>query len=114
VGSSLSHNPVGLHSLFWGTAFLLIFLIFSLPRKTDLERKIEIYNFSARTRQLFVRLLALVKWANSASKVDKSAVSTTETNAYISVDKVSHVSKNFDLIWQVQWQLKPFIGIVGL
>ncbi|XP_049856745.1 mediator of RNA polymerase II transcription subunit 14 [Schistocerca gregaria] len=44
-----------------------------LPRKTDMERKIEIYNFSARTRQLFVRLLALVKWANSASKVDKSA-----------------------------------------
>ncbi|KAK0164402.1 hypothetical protein PV328_003035 [Microctonus aethiopoides] len=44
-----------------------------LPRKTDMERKIEIYNYSARTRQLFVRLLALVKWANSASKVDKSA-----------------------------------------
>lgn len=51
-------------------------LISSLPRKTDMERKIEIYNFSARTRQLFVRLLALVKWASSASKVDKSAVST--------------------------------------
>lgn len=46
-----------------------------LPRKTDMERKIEIHNYSARTRQLFVRLLALVKWANSASKVDKSAVS---------------------------------------
>lgn len=51
-------------------------MIFSLPRKTDMERKIEIYNYSARTRQLFVRLLALVKWANSASKVDKSAVCT--------------------------------------
>lgn len=48
---------------------------FSLPSKSDRERKIEIYNFSARTRQLFIRLLALVKWANSASKVDKSAVS---------------------------------------
>lgn len=48
--------------------------LFRLPRKTDMERKIEIYNFSARTRQLYVRLLALVKWANSASKVDKSAV----------------------------------------
>ncbi|XP_012231892.1 mediator of RNA polymerase II transcription subunit 14 isoform X4 [Linepithema humile] len=43
-----------------------------LPRKTDMERKIEIYNFAVRTRQLYVRLLALVKWANSASKVDKS------------------------------------------
>lgn len=40
-----------------------------------MERKIEIYNFSARTRQLFIRLIALVKWANSVSKVDKSAVS---------------------------------------
>lgn len=45
-----------------------------LPRKSDLDRKIEIYNYSARTRQLFIRLLALVKWANSASKVDKSSV----------------------------------------
>lgn len=39
-----------------------------------MERKIEIYNFSARTRQLFIRLIALVKYANSVSKVDKSAV----------------------------------------
>lgn len=48
-------------------------LFFRLPRKTDMERKIEIYKFSARTRQLFVRLLALVKWASSATKVDRSA-----------------------------------------
>lgn len=54
-----------------------VFCIFRLPRKTDMERKIEIYNFSARTRQLYVRLLALVKWANSASKVDKSTVRYT-------------------------------------
>ncbi|XP_065205637.1 mediator of RNA polymerase II transcription subunit 14 [Planococcus citri] len=43
-----------------------------LPRKTDMERKIEIFNYANRTRQLFIRLMALVKWANSASKVDKS------------------------------------------
>ena len=42
-----------------------------LPRKTDMERKIEIFNFSSRTRMLFVRLLALVKWASSAGKVEK-------------------------------------------
>lgn len=42
-----------------------------------MERKIEIYNFATRTRQLFVRLLALVKWANSASKVEKSAVNSS-------------------------------------
>lgn len=42
-----------------------------LPRKTDMERKIEIMLFANRNRQLFTRLLALVKWASSASKVDK-------------------------------------------
>ena len=42
-----------------------------LPRKTDMDRKIEIFNFSSRTRMLFVRLLALVKWASSAGKVEK-------------------------------------------
>ena len=46
-----------------------------LPRKTDMERKIEIVQFASRTRQLFIRLLAIVKWANSAGKVDKCAVS---------------------------------------
>jgi hypothetical protein len=45
-----------------------------------MERKIEIYNFSARTRQLFIRLLALVKWASSAAKVDTSAVSLIFNN----------------------------------
>lgn len=40
-----------------------------------MERKQEIYNFAARTRLLGVRLLALVKWASSAAKVDKSVVS---------------------------------------
>lgn len=61
-------QPISLH---------LWLVLFRLPRKTDMERKIEIYNFSARTRQLYVRLLALVKWANSASKVDKSTVRYT-------------------------------------
>ena len=42
-----------------------------LPRKSDLERKIEIVTFVNRTKQLFIRLLALVKWAGSASKVEK-------------------------------------------
>ncbi|XP_043223029.1 mediator of RNA polymerase II transcription subunit 14-like [Amphibalanus amphitrite] len=44
-----------------------------LPRKNDMERKIEIVQFASRTRQLCIRLLALVKWAGSVSKVDKSA-----------------------------------------
>jgi len=37
-------------------------------------RKIEIVQFASRTRQLFVRLLALVKWMNSTSKVNKCGV----------------------------------------
>uniref|UniRef100_A0A8C5SNI9 Mediator of RNA polymerase II transcription subunit 14 n=1 Tax=Laticauda laticaudata TaxID=8630 RepID=A0A8C5SNI9_LATLA len=39
------------------------------------DEKIEIVQFASRTRQLFVRLLALVKWANNAGKVEKCAVS---------------------------------------
>ena len=42
-----------------------------LPRKTDFERKVEIVNFAERTRQLFIRLLALVKWAGGASKIEQ-------------------------------------------
>lgn len=42
-----------------------------LPRKTDFERKVEIVNFAERTRQLFIRLLALVKWASGASKIEQ-------------------------------------------
>lgn len=42
-----------------------------LPRKTDFERKVEIVNFAERTRQLFIRLLALVKWAGTASKIEQ-------------------------------------------
>uniref|UniRef100_A0A8C5NXY2 Mediator of RNA polymerase II transcription subunit 14 n=1 Tax=Jaculus jaculus TaxID=51337 RepID=A0A8C5NXY2_JACJA len=45
-----------------------------LPRKSDVERKIEIVQFASRTRQLFVRLLALVKWANDAGRVEKCAM----------------------------------------
>jgi len=37
-------------------------------------RKIEIVKFAQRTRQLFIRLLAVVKWAKSAGKVDVCTV----------------------------------------
>uniref|UniRef100_A0A8C9PBA2 Mediator of RNA polymerase II transcription subunit 14 n=1 Tax=Spermophilus dauricus TaxID=99837 RepID=A0A8C9PBA2_SPEDA len=55
--------------------FNQFFFLLRLPRKSDVERKIEIVQFASRTRQLFVRLLALVKWANNAGKVEKCAVS---------------------------------------
>ena len=43
-----------------------------LPRKTDMERKVEIFNWASKTRMSLIRLLGLVKWAsNSCSKVEK-------------------------------------------
>jgi len=48
----------------------ILLLLLSIP-----SRKIEIVQFASRTRQQFVRLLALVKWAASADRVDKCQVS---------------------------------------
>lgn len=70
-----------------GTAILLLILLVVL-----LSRKIEISEFASRTRQMFVRLLALVKWANSVSKVEKCAV--CKTFIYEEVEKCS-VCKTF-------------------
>ena len=42
-----------------------------LPSKADIERKIEIIQFATKTRNQFIRLLALVKWASCADRVDK-------------------------------------------
>jgi mediator of RNA polymerase II transcription subunit 14 len=50
---------------------LVVELAELMPRKTDMERKVSIFQFASRTRMMLVRLLALVKWASSASKVDK-------------------------------------------
>ncbi|EUB58559.1 Mediator of RNA polymerase II transcription subunit [Echinococcus granulosus] len=49
----------------------LMHLVDLLPSKTDLEKKIELAKFFSRTRNLFIRLEALTKWANTSSKVDK-------------------------------------------
>ena len=38
------------------------------------NRKIEIVKFASKTRQQFISLLAVVKWAASADKVDKCQV----------------------------------------
>ncbi|CAF1634605.1 unnamed protein product [Didymodactylos carnosus] len=34
-----------------------------MARKPEVERKIDIVMFASRTRQLFIRILAVVKWA---------------------------------------------------
>ncbi|CAG7734428.1 unnamed protein product [Allacma fusca] len=66
-----------------------------LPRKTDMERKQEIFNFAARTRLLAVRLLALVKWASSAAKVDKSVhiMNFLEKQSMLFIDTADTLSR---------------------
>lgn len=66
-----------------------------LPRRTDMERKIDIVQFASRTRLLFVRLLALVKWANSASKVDKCGMisSFLDQQAMLFVDTADRLAR---------------------
>ncbi|MFT7799734.1 mediator of RNA polymerase II transcription subunit 14-like [Arapaima gigas] len=65
-----------------------------LPRKTDMERKIEIVQFASRTRQLFVRLLALVKWASNAGKVEKCAMisSFLDQQTFLFVDTADRLA----------------------
>ena len=60
-------NAVSIHGFHNKWLKLLQFSIFC--------RKIEIVQFASKTRQQFVRLLALVKWAASAERVDKCQVS---------------------------------------
>ncbi|PKU39489.1 hypothetical protein llap_10209 [Limosa lapponica baueri] len=56
--------------------------------------KIEIVQFASRTRQLFVRLLALVKWANNAGKVEKCAMisSFLDQQAILFVDTADRLA----------------------
>uniref|UniRef100_A0A8C9T7X1 Mediator of RNA polymerase II transcription subunit 14 n=1 Tax=Scleropages formosus TaxID=113540 RepID=A0A8C9T7X1_SCLFO len=65
-----------------------------LPRKNDMERKIEIVQFASRTRQLFVRLLALVKWAGNAGKVEKCAMISNflDQQAFLFVDTADRLA----------------------
>ncbi len=67
----------------WRGAFQIFFIpslllssniLFKCLSPVSFFRKIEIVQFASRTRQLFVRLLALVKWASNAGKVEKCAV----------------------------------------
>ncbi|XP_071949525.1 mediator of RNA polymerase II transcription subunit 14-like [Antedon mediterranea] len=81
IGGFPQHHAAGqnvslaflLDSLIQRTYHDLVVLSELLPRKMDMEKKIEIVKFASKTRQSFIRLLALVKWASSAAKVDKCA-----------------------------------------
>lgn len=53
------------------------------------SRKIEIVQFASRTRQQFVRLLALVKWAASADRVDKCQVSSFKCTELNGTDEIT-------------------------
>ncbi|XP_045140092.1 mediator of RNA polymerase II transcription subunit 14-like [Echinops telfairi] len=72
----------------------LLVLTDLLPRKSDVERKIEIVQFASRTRQLFVRLLAVVKWATHAGKVGTCATisSFLDRQAILFVDTADRLA----------------------
>uniref|UniRef100_A0A2I3RHL4 Mediator of RNA polymerase II transcription subunit 14 n=1 Tax=Pan troglodytes TaxID=9598 RepID=A0A2I3RHL4_PANTR len=63
-----------------------------MPRNPCLFPKI--VQFASRTRQLFVRLLALVKWANNAGKVEKCAMisSFLDQQAILFVDTADRLA----------------------
>ncbi|XP_015775975.1 PREDICTED: mediator of RNA polymerase II transcription subunit 14-like [Acropora digitifera] len=77
VGSTKINLSMLIDFLLQKTYHELTVLSELLPRKSDIERKIEIVQFASRTRQQFVRLLALVKWAASAERVDKYQAMST-------------------------------------
>ena len=41
-----------------------------LNAKTDQQKKMEIVKFVQQTRKSFIRLIALVKWANGVNKIN--------------------------------------------
>uniref|UniRef100_A0A671NW79 Mediator of RNA polymerase II transcription subunit 14 n=1 Tax=Sinocyclocheilus anshuiensis TaxID=1608454 RepID=A0A671NW79_9TELE len=69
-------------------------LLIEFLLQSDLFWKIEIVQFASRTRQLFVRLLALVKWASNAGKVEKCAMisSFLDQQAYLFVDTADRLA----------------------
>uniref|UniRef100_A0A452S7T5 Mediator of RNA polymerase II transcription subunit 14 n=1 Tax=Ursus americanus TaxID=9643 RepID=A0A452S7T5_URSAM len=98
--SSFPNTLVFAHSL---SATLPFLMFFDSARHTPtLEPllspqksvKIEIVQFASRTRQLFVRLLALVKWANNAGKVEKCAMisSFLDQQAILFVDTADRLA----------------------
>ncbi|KAG7153507.1 Mediator of RNA polymerase II transcription subunit 14-like [Homarus americanus] len=64
-----------------------------LPRKSDMEKKMDIVQYAQRTRQLYVRLLALVKWAASASKHIMALLEKQNSLFTDSADKLYHMTK---------------------
>uniref|UniRef100_A0AAY4EDR9 Mediator of RNA polymerase II transcription subunit 14 n=1 Tax=Denticeps clupeoides TaxID=299321 RepID=A0AAY4EDR9_9TELE len=58
------------------------------------ELKIEIVQFASRTRQLFVRLLALVKWASNAGKVEKCAFCPLWTSTHDKIIPPDPITKS--------------------
>ena len=66
--SSIIERTINLSNCLKHDIFLLIWY-----------RKIAIYRYSASMRQQFVRLLAIVKWATKAEKIEKCFVSIYNT-----------------------------------
>ena len=66
-----------------------------LPSKNDMERKTTIVEFSTRTRQLFVRLLSLVKWASSVGKVVRCSDISNFLDRQVYACLINKMSQNF-------------------
>lgn len=52
------------------TLHQLILLTELLPRKSETDRKISVVTFAHSTRQIFVKLLAIVKWIKQSKKFE--------------------------------------------
>lgn len=65
-----------------------------------MEKKVDIVQYAQQTRQLYVRLLALVKWAASASKVDKCCVRIGERRGSEGLELTRVLERLCDLCWR--------------
>uniref|UniRef100_A0A671T4M7 Mediator of RNA polymerase II transcription subunit 14 n=1 Tax=Sinocyclocheilus anshuiensis TaxID=1608454 RepID=A0A671T4M7_9TELE len=92
--SSAPQPPPGASATQGVRLSLLIEFLLQSDLFCSLVRKIEIVQFASRTRQLFVRLLALVKWASNAGKVEKCAMisSFLDQQAYLFVDTADRLA----------------------
>lgn len=73
-----------------------------LPSNTDSERKIKIVEYAVKNRQILIRLLALVKWAQkSARKVEKCShiisILDKQSNKYIETSDRLHFLANMEI-----------------
>lgn len=73
-----------------------------LPRKSDMEKKIEIVKFCKKSKHRFVRLLALANWAASSDKIQDF----TQISAFLDDQAQRYIDTADRLLYQSQVELK--------